>query len=94
MAVTRSASVRDEPLGPPRTGPPGRALEHEAGPVLAGEREVRLVVLLERPRAVRVAEQRERGELGKVDAPLEDEDRLETAVGEHEAVAEVKRVLS
>jgi hypothetical protein len=70
---------------PPRTGPPGRALEHEAQFRLACESHVGLVVGAELLGARFVLEHVEGREEGQIQALVEDQNSLDPAVGQEHA---------
>src|SRR3954449_3500685 len=60
----------------------GRRAQDERHAVLAGELEVRLVVRAQRLRALGGAQEMERREARQLDALVEDENRLDAAVGQ------------
>jgi hypothetical protein len=73
--------------------PPGGALEHEADFVPAGERHVRRVVGAQRLRPLFVLEEVECREQGQVEAVVEDEGRLDAAIGQEQAAVELRQVM-
>lgn len=78
-------------LGAPvGAGPPGRALQDETHAVGLGDGDVAFVVARERGPAVGIAEQVEGREVGQVEAVLEDQRGLDTAVGQEEGAAALR----
>src|SRR5262249_57003095 len=69
-----------EPAAPVRAGPPGRAVEDEAGVEAPRQFGVRPEIPPERRRAFRRAQQMERCEVRQLHALVEDERGLEAAV--------------
>ena len=84
VAVDRSETdrVEAEPRTPVEVRPPRRGVEDHPRPETGGELEVGVVVAAERIAPVVGGEQRERGEVGEIDALVEHERRLEAAVHE------------
>ena len=79
-----------EPRRPGRARAPRRALEHETDAELAGQLGVAGVVAPERLGALFVPEQVDGGELRQVEAVVEDERRLETAIRHEQPTVELR----
>jgi len=73
-------------------GPPGRALENEAGPEALGDVSVGVKVLAERRRALRGLQQIECGEIRQLQTFVEDERRLDTAIGEKQPATSLRKL--
>src|SRR5262249_12403039 len=78
-----------EPLAPIGTGAPCRCFENETSSRLRCDRRVFAVVGAQGVGATFVVEQHERGEVGKVEASIEDHVGLETRVGEEDTSLEL-----
>ena len=78
-----------EACAPVEVRPPRRRVDHHRGAEPPAEVEVGLVVVGERGATDLGVEQRERGEVGQVDAVVEDERRLESAVGDRQRSGEL-----
>ena len=83
-----------EPGGPVGAGPPRRGLEDDADAVAPRDGEVALEVAHQGGPALGVVEQGEGGEVGQVEAVVEDERRLEPAVGEEHLGVELGQVVA
>ena len=76
---------------PVRVRAPGRALEHQPAAVAFRQRHVGRVVALERRAALRSAQQVEGREGRQVEPVVEDQRRLDPAVGQEEVVAHLRQ---
>jgi hypothetical protein len=75
-------------------GAPGRALQDEAAPVLAGDRGVGAEVAPERRLARLVLHQVEGGEVGQVDPVVENQGGLDPTVGQKKSAGKLRQVVS
>src|SRR5262249_21548401 len=92
--IGQRRGVVAELASPVRAGPPGGALEDQAGAETAGELGVRPEVLPQRRLAFRRPQQVERGEVRELNALVEDQRGLDAAVGQEEVAAELRQGLS
>jgi len=91
VQLVETIAVVTEPSPPIRIGAPGRRLGDEAGPGLTRDLGVAVEVVAQASPAVRCLEQHERGELWKLDAVVEDQLGLETAVGEERSLFQLRK---
>ena len=80
--------------GPIRIGAPCRAVEHEARAVVARDREVAGVILLQFLPALGIIEQHERGEVRQFNSLVKYQRRFHAAIGEKYAALALRQVLS